>query len=66
MNEFNKLRLKNKELKKSNISLIEEKNSLTKEKEEWVKSEKSLVEENFELKGKYENLKSTLNENKNL
>ena len=34
MDEYKNIRLKNKELKKTNLSLVEEKNSLAKEKEE--------------------------------
>ena len=46
MDEYKNIRLKNKELKKKNLFLME-KNSLAKKKEESLKSKKSLVEKKY-------------------
>ena len=49
MNAFKKSRLKNKQLKKSNLILIEEKNKILIEKEDFLKKKNSLVEEKENL-----------------
>ena len=44
MDEYKRIRLKDKELKKSNLILIEEKNKLLIKKEDLLKEKNSLVE----------------------
>ena len=45
MHELKKLKLKNKELKKSNLSLAKEKNKILNEKEDHLKNMKNIAQE---------------------